>query len=171
MTRHVDHEHDDAGTAPREPSRRPAGVDDATVEALGKASEGFEYLERARGHLFSLHQLIGRADFLFEEAADLLEAAGLPDDAQALRSEVVGRNVLDGRWTFQIVEEFDDLYYGPIRDAVRALEQRRVDGRRHVEESELKDRRRSLGRDGHERRPPAAHSSQVESESDGPPAD
>ena len=115
--------------------------------------------------------MIGRADFLFEEAADLLDDASLGDDAQLLRSEVVGRNVLDGRWTFQIVEEFDDLFYGPIRDTLRDLERRRLDGRRHVYESELKDRRRSLGRNGHERRPPAAHSSQVESESDGQPAD
>ena len=35
-----------------------------TVDAVGKASEALEYVERARGHLYAFHQLIGRADFL-----------------------------------------------------------------------------------------------------------
>lgn len=54
------------------------------------------------------------ADFLFEEAADLLEDCGLDSDAAVVRREIVGRNVLDERWTFQVVEEFDDLYYRPV---------------------------------------------------------
>jgi len=28
--------------------------------------------------------------------------------AERLATELVGRNVLPGRWTFQVVEEFDD---------------------------------------------------------------
>ncbi|MCW2691457.1 MAG: hypothetical protein JWM67_61, partial [Mycobacterium sp.] len=39
---------------------RPDGVSDGTVEAVGKLSEALEYLVRARGHLYSLHQLVGR---------------------------------------------------------------------------------------------------------------
>ncbi|UDY37468.1 hypothetical protein [Dermatobacter hominis] len=157
---------DDMTTAPdgERGRRRPDGVSDQIVEALGRASEGFEYLERARGHLYSMHQLIGRADLLFEEAADLLEECGAVTDARRLREDVVGRNVLDGRWTFQIVEEFDDLYYEPVRAEVRSLEERHVAGRRHVYESELKDRRRSAGRAGHERRPPDAHSDEVDAD-------
>ena len=92
--------------------------DDDLVEAIGKASEALEYVERARGHLYSFHQLLGHADLEFGAAADLLEQCGLQDAADAMRDEVVGRNVLDGRWTFQVVEEFDDLYYAPAVDAV-----------------------------------------------------
>lgn len=139
-------------------------MSDGLVEAIGRISEGFEYLERARGHLFSLHQLIGRADLLFEEAADLLQEAGCADDAEQVRRDVVGRNVLDGRWTFQIVEEFDDLYYEPIRDELRRLEADHLQGVRHLYESEMKEQRRSRGRSGHEERPPAAFSGQVEVE-------
>lgn len=138
-----------------EGARRPPGVSDETVEAIGKVSEAVEYVERVRGHLYSLHQLMGRADFLFEEGAELLAGAGHRDDAAHLLAEIVGRNVLDGRWTFQIVEEFDDCYYGPVLEALRDLEQRHLDGRRHVFEEELKEKRRSAGRPGHERRPPA----------------
>lgn len=131
-------------------------LDPAVTEAVGRASEALEYVERARGHLYSLHQLIGRADFLFEEAAGLFRDAGHPDVADRMTEEVVGRNVLDGRWTFQVVEEFDELYYGVVGDEVRQLEQRFHDGRRHVYESQMKEQRRTRGEQGHERRPPSA---------------
>ena len=32
-------------------------VDDRTVEAVGKLTEALETVERARGHLYSFHQL------------------------------------------------------------------------------------------------------------------
>jgi hypothetical protein len=146
--------------------RRPAGVGDDVVEAIGKASEAFEHIERARGHLFSFHQLMGHADLTLGEAADMLRDAGLDADADALDADVVGRNVLDGRWTFQIVEEFDDLYYEFVRDAVRGLERRHLDGIRHLFESEMKEQRRSRARRHHEERPPASWSPAVETTGD-----
>ena len=136
--------------------------DDALVDAIGKASEALEYVERARGHLYTFHQLLGHADLEFGAAADLLERCGLQSDADAMRDEIVGRNVLDGRWTFQVVEEFDDLYYGPAVDAVRALERDHLAGQRHVYESRMKEERRTKGRAGHESRPPAATSPVVD---------
>ncbi len=139
--------------------------DPELVAAIGKASEAFEYVERARGHLFTLHQLIGRADILFGESADMLAEAGHPEEARLLREEIVGRNVLDGRWTFQIVEEFDLLYYEPTRDALRGMERDHLDGRRHVYEDRMKEERRTRSATGHERRPPAAHVAEVETES------
>ena len=132
-------------------------MDDRTSilrEACGKASEALEYVVRVRGHLYSAHQLTGRADFLFEEAADLLDEAGMGADAQRLREEIVGRNFLDGRWTFQIVEEFDDGYYAVVEAAVRELEARHAGGRRHAHEAALKEERRTKGEPGHEARPP-----------------
>jgi hypothetical protein len=133
--------------------RRPPGVSDETIEALGKASEALEYVERARGHLYELHQLIGRADLLFEEAAERLQDAGHDSDAERVLDEVVGRNLLEGRWTFQIVEEFESAHWTPVRDVVRDLERDHVNGQRHVYEQEMKERRRTHGRIGHERRP------------------
>ena len=106
------------------PRRRPPGASDELVEAVGKVSEALEYVERARGHLYSFHQLMGHADLLLGEAADDLADAGATADAERLQDVVIGRNALDGRWTFQIVEEFDDLYYETVRDEVRAVEQR-----------------------------------------------
>jgi hypothetical protein len=132
---------------------RPPGVDDTSVEATGKLSEGLEYLHRARGALYEAHQLIGRADFLFEEGAGLLRDAGHDELAARVETEVVGRNVLPGRWTFQIVEEFDATYYEPVGAVEEHVRTELLAGRHHVYESEMKDRRRTVGEPGHERRP------------------
>jgi hypothetical protein len=133
--------------------RRPAGTTDEVVAAVGKATEALEWVERARGHLYDVHQLMGHADLLFGEAADALAHAGCHDEATLIRQEIVGRNVLDGRWTFQVVEEFDDSYYAPVRAAERHIRDRLMAGRRHVHESELKDARRTDGHRDHTRQP------------------
>jgi len=123
------------------------------VEAVGKASEAQEWVERARGHLYSFHQLMGRADFLFGDAADMLRRVGLTAAADELAEGIVGRNVLDGRWTFQIIDEFDSMYWEVTSEFVRRLERDHLGGRRHAYESRLKDERRTEGAAGHERRP------------------
>jgi hypothetical protein len=138
---------------PDDPHRRPDGVTDATVEALGKLSEALEWVERARGHLYDFHQLSGHADLLLGEAVDDLRAAGHEAQADRLQEELVGRNVLEGRWTFQIVEEYDDTYWAPFRAGEAAVRDELVGGRRHVFESEMKEERRSRGRRHHEGRP------------------
>ncbi|HVF75651.1 MAG TPA: hypothetical protein VM938_11435 [Acidimicrobiales bacterium] len=137
--------------------QRPEGVDDVVVEAAGKVSEAFEWLERARGRLYDFHHLIGRADFVMEDAAELLERCGACELATLLREEVIGRNVLDGRWTFQVVEEFDAVYFQAAADAERRVRDELLGGRRHVFEAELKEKRRTPKRPGHESLPPSRH--------------
>jgi hypothetical protein len=139
---------------PGDPYRRPDGASDAEVEAAGKASEALEVIEHARGHLIAFHRMLGSADFLFEDAADLLEAAGRPEHAALMRTEVVGRNVLEGRWTFQVIDEFDRTYYQVVKDAEAAIRRDLMGGVSHVYEAEMKERRRSEGVPGHESRPP-----------------
>ena len=110
-------------------------------------------MERARGQLYTFHQLMGHADLLLGEACDKLREAGHEAVADRLETEVVGRNVLYGRWTFQIVEEFDDNYWTVFRDHERRVRDELQQGARHVFESDIKDRRRTRGKPGHERRP------------------
>lgn len=132
---------------------RPDGVSDATVDATGKLSEALEWIERARGHLYDFHQMMGHADEVLGEAADLLRDAGHDAQADRVGSEAVGRNVVYGRWTFQVVDEFDEGYYATVKDVVRQIEQELMAGRRHVFEAELKEERRTEGKPGHEARP------------------
>jgi len=134
-------------------SRRPEGVDDDTVAAVGKLSEAMEWVERARGRLYDFHQMMGRADLLAGEAVEMLRAAGQPELADDVDEHLVGRNVLEGRWTFQVVEEYDATYYGVFRDALRHLEAELLGGWPHVFESEMKEDRRTPGERHHEHRP------------------
>ncbi|MGN6088164.1 MAG: hypothetical protein ACTHNT_02620 [Actinomycetales bacterium] len=131
----------------------PPGVSDATVEAVGKLTEALETVERLRGRLYDLHQLTGTADFQVEDAVDQLRAAGHPELADRIAEQLVGRNVLGGRWTFQVVEEFDDGYYACLRELERTVRDELVRGRRHLYEARLKQARRSRGVAGHEATP------------------
>ncbi|SOC57532.1 hypothetical protein [Ornithinimicrobium cerasi] len=132
---------------------RPEGATDAEVEAAGTVSEALEKIERARGHLYSFHQLIGAADFALGDGADQLEASGHADLAARLREELIGLNVIAGRWSFQMVEDFDDHYWATARALERAVRDEVTGGRRHVYEAELKQQRRTHGRPGHEATP------------------
>ena len=107
---------------------RPHDTSDDTVEAVGKVSEALEYVERARGHLYSFHQLMGHADLLLGEAADALRDAGHPEVADRLTEDMVGRNVIRGRWTFQVVEEFDDDYWSRLREHEKRVRDELMDG-------------------------------------------
>ncbi|MBQ1037796.1 hypothetical protein [Micromonospora sp. C81] len=138
---------------PDEQHQRPPGVSDETVAALGKLSEALECVERARGHLYSLHQLIGHADLMLDDAVEQFRAAGHQQLAERIDTELLGRNVIAGRWTFQIVEDFDDGYHALFREVDQQARDELVGGRRHLYEAEMKERRRSRGRPGHEARP------------------
>ncbi|RYJ04945.1 MAG: hypothetical protein EON52_14125, partial [Actinomycetales bacterium] len=65
----------------------------------------------------------------------------------------VGRNVIDGRWTFQLVEEYDEGYYATFKDLERTARDDLVEGKTHVFEAEMKEDRRTQGRRHHEARP------------------
>lgn len=133
--------------------RRPEGVDDATVSALGKLSEALEAVEVARGHLYTFHRLSGTADLTLGDAVQELRDAGHDELADRIDRELVGRNVIPGRWTFQIVEAYDDTYYAVFKDLERVARERLVEGRRHLYEAEMKEDRRTDGLPGHEATP------------------
>jgi hypothetical protein len=132
---------------------RPEDAPDELVQAAGNLSEALEYIERARGHLFAFHQLIGHADLLLDDVVEGLRGTGHDKLADRVAEEVLGRNVLEGRWTFQIVEDFDDGYYSAFREVEKAVRDETMGGRRHVLEAEMKQQRRTRGRRGHEATP------------------
>jgi hypothetical protein len=133
---------------PRQPDpahTRPDGVDDATVEAVGKVSEAFEWLIRARGSLYAFHQEMGRADAVLGDALDLLREAGHGELAAELERTWLGRNAITDRWTFEIVEDFDATYWEAARAGERKVREELVDGRHHLHEAEMKADRRTDG--------------------------
>jgi hypothetical protein len=130
---------DDGSVRPEDADHEPpAGVDDATVEAVGKLAEALETCERARGHLYSFHQLTGSADVELGEAVRLLREAGHDEVADRIDRELVGRDVLPDHWTFRIVEEYDDGYWSLFRTLERETREALVGGVRHIAEARMR---------------------------------
>jgi hypothetical protein len=143
MTTTDDGQHDRRHDGPDAAHRRPDGLDDATVDALGDLSAALEVVDR----------LTGKADLALGEAVDKLRAAGHTEIADGLERDLVGRNVIEGRWTFQIVEDYDDGYYASFRESEQNIRDSLAGGRRHLFEAEMKEARRTTGRRHHEALP------------------
>ena len=112
-------------------------------------SEAFECIEEVRGKLYAAHRLTGTADLALGEAVELLRKAGHQELADTIDEQMVGRNVVSGRWTFQVVEDFDDGYYADFKRIDQLVRDALMGGRRHVYEAEMKAERRTPGRPGH----------------------
>jgi len=129
--------------APAPDHQVPDDVDDATAEAVGKLTEALETVERARGHLYSFHQLTGTADLQLGDACDQLRKVGHEDWADRLERDLVGRNVIPGHWTFQIMEAYDDTYWSAFRGLEKEARDDLTHGRRHLHEAGMKEERRT----------------------------
>jgi hypothetical protein len=128
-------------------------LDDDTVSALGKLSESLETVEQARGLLYGFHQLTGKADLLLQQAVSEFRDAGHGELADALERDLVGRNVIADRWTFQVVEDFDANYWATFRDCDQRARDELAGGDRHVFEARMKQRERTLGHPRHQAGP------------------
>ncbi|MFE9726693.1 hypothetical protein ACFYQ5_24625 [Streptomyces sp. NPDC005794] len=140
-------------SGPAEEHVRPSGADDTTVEAVGALTEALETVERARGQLYGFHQLTGGADLTLDRAVELLRIGGHAEQADLVEREILGRNVVPGCWTFQLVEAYDDTYYRPFLEVEKRVRQELVGGRRHLYEAEMKEARRTQGHPDHTARP------------------
>jgi len=125
--------------------QRPAGASDELVAALGKLSEALEVVEEARGLLYTFHRRSGHADLTLQDAVQALQDAGEHEIAEQVAELLVGRDVIGGRWTFQVVEEYDAQYWQPFRAVEAAVRERLVDGTAHLYEAEMKHREQQPG--------------------------
>src|SRR5689334_15124556 len=131
-------------------------LDDTTVEALGKLSEALEVAEHARGLLYGFHRLTGTSDLTLQEAVELFRKAGHAELADDLERDLVGRNVIADRWTFQIVEDFDANYWETFRAFDARARDELAGGDRHVYEARMKQSERTTGHPRHEAGPALA---------------
>lgn len=125
--------------------QRLAGMSDATVAALGKLSEAAEIVEHARGLLYGFHRLCGSADLTFQDAVAQLRAAGHDDLAEEVDNLLVGRDVVDDKWSFELVEAYDAQYWQAVRDVCREVTARAGAPRPHQFEAEMKRREQRGG--------------------------
>lgn len=117
---------------------RAPQLDSVTVEALGKLSEALEVVENARGHLYEFHRMSGMADLTLQDAVRQLRAAGHEELADDIDEVLVGRDVVAGMWTFQLVESYDEQYWTVFRGVEQLARDRLADGTKHVFEAEMK---------------------------------
>jgi hypothetical protein len=115
------------------------------VEAVGAFTLAMETAIRVRGALYEFHQLTGKSDNEIIRAAQLLRDAGHQQVADELERELVGRNLNDRRWTFQIVEDYESTYYEPFARRYRHVVDQLVAGRKHQREAEMKQRETTPG--------------------------
>ncbi|MFE7526662.1 hypothetical protein ACFU7Y_13150 [Kitasatospora sp. NPDC057542] len=129
---------DGVGTEePDEAHRRPPGVDDATIEALGMPAKALEYTERARGHLYAVHHMTGGADRMLAEAVRMLRQAGHEEQAGLVERELLGRDAVPGMWTYQLIEAYDRTYHRVFTAVEEQVRQGLAAGRRHLAEAEM----------------------------------
>lgn len=141
---------------PNDEYTRPSGISDETVEALDLFTRALETIEVARGHLLQFHRLTGTGDTQLRESVSALHSAGHGELAHLVEHELVGRNVIEGRWTFQIIEEYDDTYMSTWRHLEAQARDELVGGRRHLKEAEMKEDNRTHGHRRHTAAPPGA---------------
>lgn len=125
----------------------PHHSDDPTIEALHRVELGLEWFHRAHGHLVAFHHNTGHAMDHFAAAEELLREQGERELANDLRDEFLPCGVLGDRWSYDVLETFQD---GLLEDA-DAFERRArhelADGDRHVAERQQEREWRSRARE------------------------
>ena len=117
---------------------RSSDHSDATIAALGKLSEALEVVEHARGLLYGFHRLCGTADLTLQDAVRALRDAGHADHADDIETVLVGRDIVPGCWSFELVEAYDKTYWSVFRDVATTARRHLGDAEPHVYEAEMK---------------------------------
>lgn len=108
---------------------------DTEREALHEVELGLEWLQRAQGHLIEFHHATGHGMDHLDCAKSLLRESGHAALADDLETTVLPHGVVDGdRWSYDVLESFQDTIHTEIRRFEREVRQELADGTRHVRE-------------------------------------
>jgi hypothetical protein len=72
-----------------------------------------------------------------------LREAGRPDIADAVAQVMVGRDAVEDKWSFQLVESYDEQYWTALRDTELAARHAAGLSEPHVYEAGMKVREQS----------------------------
>jgi len=128
----------DPATLPDALSEQHVAAQQTPLRAAHQLASALETIARARGALLEMHHLIGHADNMLDEVIAELKAADRPDLIEVVVTELLGRDVIPDRWTFQIVEEFDSGYWLAWCRVEERLRGELTGGRRFALEAALK---------------------------------
>lgn len=137
----------DGGESPGEEDGAPDGAaeesaalpgEDLTeteLEALHEVELGLEWLQRAQGHLIEFHHATGHGMDHLNSAESMLRESGHAALADDLETTVLPHGVVDGdRWSYDVLESFQDTIHTEIRQFETLVRQELADGTRHVRE-------------------------------------
>jgi hypothetical protein len=112
----------------------------AETEALHDCRLAVEHLYRAYGTLLAFHHRIGHAMDALAVAESTLRDAGHDDVADELRDRHLPAGPVDDRWTYELVEAFEDGLLAELAAFDERVREDLAGGRRHVAEAEQKRR-------------------------------
>jgi len=121
------------------PTERP-DLTDRERAALHDLQLGVEHVYRAYGHLLAFHHEVGRGMDEFDRARERLRDAGHDAIADRFRDEVLPAGVVDGCWSYEVVEAFEAGLLSDGTSAAREARERIADGVEHVSERDQQRR-------------------------------
>ncbi|WP_435076270.1 hypothetical protein [Halococcus sp. AFM35] len=110
------------------------GLGESERAALHDLQLGIEHLHRGYGHLLTFHHAVGRAMNRFDDAREELRESGHDGRADALRDDLLPAGVVEGMWTYEVVEAFADEFLDPAAGFEADIREELADGQRHVTE-------------------------------------
>lgn len=118
---------------PRDPSDT-RDITDEERDALHHCQLGIEHVYRAYGSLLDFHHRVGHAMDRFHAAEERLRAAGHTELADELRDRHLPAGIVDGRWSYEVVEGFERDFLDPVTAFEVAVREDLAGGRTHVSE-------------------------------------
>ncbi|MFC7020162.1 MULTISPECIES: hypothetical protein [Haloarcula] len=112
----------------------PTDLNDFEVDALHSVELGLEWLRRAHGNLIEFHHATGHAMDHLDDAEPVLRACGYDDLADRLRTDLLPSGAVDERWTYDLLETFEDGLLDDVQQFERQASEDIADGDSHVAE-------------------------------------
>jgi oligoribonuclease NrnB/cAMP/cGMP phosphodiesterase (DHH superfamily) len=109
-------------------------LSDVETEAVHSVELGLEWLQRAHGDLVEFHHKTGHAMDRLDEAESQLRDCGHEEFADLLRREYLAAGVVDERWTYDLLERFEEGFLGDLTGFRQRVCEEITDGHRHVAE-------------------------------------
>jgi len=109
-------------------------VSEAEAAAIHEVELTLEWLQRARGLFVQFHHATGHALDHLDDAEAALRDCGYDDLADEIRDEHLPRSVIEDRWTYDLLEEYEETFLRPYESFERRARDSVTDGVRHVHE-------------------------------------
>ncbi|MFC6769046.1 hypothetical protein [Natrinema soli] len=116
--------------------------------ALHELQLSIEHVHRAYGTLLEFHHQLGHAMDRLGDAEDRLREAGHEEWANDLRDDHLPAGAISDQWTFELVEEFSDVFLEDVDAFEREVRAELADGIDHVTERRQKRELRERAADG-----------------------